>query len=114
MTILIARPAPTTAQKRSLRVPRWLPRALGRYCMYLTRHQGTYIRLAYADRLEEPWTARRIGTIRPAMSISRRLTYMSSNVRGSLSCPCFFEKDGQAHLSVRCGASRLSAFISYV
>ena len=39
-----------------VRVPRWLPRALGRYCMYLARHQGTYIRLAYADRLEEPWT----------------------------------------------------------
>ena len=25
--------------------------------MYLARHQGTYIRLAYADRWEESWTA---------------------------------------------------------
>ena len=46
-----------------IRVPRWLPRALGRYYMYFAHHQGTYIRLAYADRLEGPWTVHAPGAL---------------------------------------------------
>ena len=37
-------------------VPSWLPDALGRYYLYFAHDNGSYIRLAYADRLEGPWT----------------------------------------------------------
>lgn len=39
-----------------IRTPDWLPRRLGRYYLYFADHKGDYIRLAYADRLEGPWT----------------------------------------------------------
>jgi hypothetical protein len=38
-----------------VRAPPWVPRPLGRYYLYFGHHRGTYIRLAYADRLEGPW-----------------------------------------------------------
>jgi hypothetical protein len=39
-----------------IRVPDWLPDPLGRYYCYFAHHEGTYIRLAYADRIVGPWT----------------------------------------------------------
>ncbi|MBC7237378.1 MAG: hypothetical protein H5T69_16175, partial [Chloroflexi bacterium] len=39
-----------------IRVPDWLPDPLGRYYLYFGDHRGTYIRLAYADSLEGPWS----------------------------------------------------------
>lgn len=39
-----------------LRVPRWIERPLGRYYLYFGHHHGTHIRLAWADRLEGPWS----------------------------------------------------------
>ena len=47
--------------------PEWLPGRLGKYYLYFAHHEGTYIRLAYAD--EEPtgpWTVHRAGTLRLA------------------------------------------------
>ena len=47
--------------------PEWLPGHLGKYYLYFAHHEGTYIRLAYAD--EEPtgpWTVHRAGTLRLA------------------------------------------------
>lgn len=38
-----------------IRVPEWVERPLGRYYLYFAHHQGTYIRLAYADQWEGPW-----------------------------------------------------------
>jgi hypothetical protein len=38
-----------------IRAPDWLPDRRGRYCLYFAHHQGRYIRLACADRLEDPW-----------------------------------------------------------
>lgn len=38
-----------------VRVPEWLPGALGRYYLYFADHRGDYIRLAYADDLAGPW-----------------------------------------------------------
>jgi hypothetical protein len=35
--------------------PDWLDHPLGRYYPYFAGHRGTYIRLAYADRIEGPW-----------------------------------------------------------
>jgi hypothetical protein len=39
-----------------IRAPDWLPNALGRYYLYFAHHRGTFIRLAYADRVEGPWS----------------------------------------------------------
>ncbi len=38
-----------------IRVPDWIPNPLGKYYLYFAHHQGTYIRLAFADHLEGPW-----------------------------------------------------------
>jgi hypothetical protein len=38
-----------------IRVPSWVDAPLGRYYLYFAHHKGTYIRLAYADRLDGPW-----------------------------------------------------------
>lgn len=46
-----------------LKVPDWLPRPLGRYYLYFAHHQGTYIRLAYADELGGPWRMHEPGTL---------------------------------------------------
>jgi BD-FAE protein len=47
-----------------IRVPAWVARPLGRYYLYFAHHQGRYIRLAYADRLEGPWTVHAPGVLR--------------------------------------------------
>lgn len=51
-----------------IRVPDWLPNPLGRYYLYFAHHQGLYIRLAYADRLEGPWRIHEPGTLQLAES----------------------------------------------
>ena len=46
-----------------LRVPDWVAGRLGRYYLYFADHKGSYIRLAYADRLEGPWRMHRPGAL---------------------------------------------------
>ncbi len=46
-----------------IRVPDWLPAALGRYYLYFGHHQGEFIRLAYADDLAGPWKVYAPGTL---------------------------------------------------
>ncbi|NBC10986.1 MAG: hypothetical protein GVY24_04520 [Planctomycetes bacterium] len=46
-----------------IRAPDWLPDALGRYYLYFAHHQGTHVRLAYADDLAGPWTIHGPGTL---------------------------------------------------
>lgn len=38
-----------------MRVPDWTPNPLGRYYLYFAHHNGTYIRLVYADAPEGPY-----------------------------------------------------------
>ena len=47
-----------------IKIPPWLKNPLGRYYMYFAHHRGEYIRLAYADRPEGPWTIYQPGTLR--------------------------------------------------
>lgn len=47
-----------------IRVPDWLPHPLGKYYLYFAHHKGSHIRLAYADRLEGPWTIYAPGTLK--------------------------------------------------
>jgi hypothetical protein len=51
-----------------IRVPAWVEKPLGAYYLYFADHNGKYIRLAYADRLEGPWRIHRPGTLRLADS----------------------------------------------
>ncbi len=39
-----------------VRVPDWVENPLGRYYLYFAHHQGTYIRMAYANKVAGPWT----------------------------------------------------------
>ena len=39
-----------------IRVPEWIERPLGTYYMYFANHMGDFVRLAYADAIEGPWT----------------------------------------------------------
>ena len=47
-----------------IRVPAWVKRPLGKYYLYFAHHNGKYIRFAYADRPEGPWTMRAGGVLR--------------------------------------------------
>ena len=39
-----------------LAVPGWVPNPLGRFYLYFAHHHGDHVRLAFADRVEGPWT----------------------------------------------------------
>ena len=39
-----------------IRVPTWVERPLGNYYLYFAHHQGSYIRMAYADAIDGPWS----------------------------------------------------------
>jgi hypothetical protein len=55
-----------------IRVPDWVPEPLGRYYLYFAHHQGTFIRLAYADTLAGPWTVYSPGVLNLADSFFPR------------------------------------------
>ena len=46
-----------------VRVPDWVDDPLGRYYLYFAHHHGRDIRLAFADRLEGPWTVHPRGVL---------------------------------------------------
>ncbi|MBI1386191.1 MAG: hypothetical protein GC150_14895 [Rhizobiales bacterium] len=46
-----------------IRVPDWVRDPLGRYYLYFAHHKGSYIRLAFADALEGPWSIHRPGVL---------------------------------------------------
>jgi hypothetical protein len=55
-----------------LRVPAWVRHPLGRYYLYFAHHQGTFIRLAYADRIEGPWKVYPGGVLSLAATAAHR------------------------------------------
>jgi hypothetical protein len=46
-----------------IRAPKWIEKPLGAYYLYFADHNGQYIRLAYADKLEGPWRIYKPGTL---------------------------------------------------
>lgn len=46
-----------------IKVPSWIEQPLGKYYMYFASHNGRYIRLAFANALEGPWTIHEPGTL---------------------------------------------------
>lgn len=49
-----------------IRVPGWVKNPLGTYYLYFAHHGGTYIRMAYADKLEGPWKIHEGGVLKLA------------------------------------------------
>jgi len=47
----------------AIRMPDWIEARLGAYYLYFADHKGSYIRLAYADRLTGPWTIHPPGSL---------------------------------------------------
>ncbi len=56
--------------------PAWVSRPLGRYYLYFGHHQGEYIRMAYANALEGPWTTYERGVL--ALEDSFALEHIAS------------------------------------
>ena len=54
-----------------MQVPEWIENPLGRYYLYFAHHQGTFIRLAYADDLLGPYTVYSPGVLDPAHRLAR-------------------------------------------
>ncbi len=46
-----------------IRMPDWVSDRLGRYYLYFADHKGSYIRLAYADKLTGPWKIHQPGAL---------------------------------------------------
>ena len=46
-----------------IEVPEWLANPLGRFYLYFAHHNGAYIRLAYSDALQGPWTVYEPGVL---------------------------------------------------
>lgn len=51
-----------------IRVPDWVDSPLGKYYLYFADHKGSYIRLAYADDLNGPWSVYAPGSLQLADS----------------------------------------------
>ncbi len=51
-----------------VRVPDWVANPLGRYYLYFADHNGSYIRMAYADEISGPWHMYTPGTLQIADS----------------------------------------------
>jgi len=51
-----------------IRVPSWIAKPLGKYYLYFADHNGKYIRMAYADRIEGPWKVYKPGTLQLSQS----------------------------------------------
>ena len=58
-----ARMGANVAGPSLIRVPEWVEAPLGRYYLYFADHEGTYIRLAYADELTGPWRTHEPGAL---------------------------------------------------
>jgi hypothetical protein len=54
-----------------IRVPDWVEKRLGAYYLYFAHHRGRDIRLAYAERLEGPWTVHPHGVLHVADTAAR-------------------------------------------
>ncbi len=54
-----------------IRVPDWIENPLGRYYLYFAHHNGSYIRMAYADNLAGPYTIYKPGVLHLENTIFR-------------------------------------------
>ena len=46
-----------------IKVPDWIENPLGKYYLYFAHHQGSYIKMAYSDKIDGPYTEYKNGVI---------------------------------------------------
>ena len=61
-----------------VRVPEWVENPLGKYYLYFAHHRGAYIRLAYADAIEGPYTIHRPGVLHRDNTVFREGDHIAS------------------------------------
>ena len=61
-----------------VRVPEWVENPLGKYYLYFAHHRGAYIRLAYADAIEGPYTVHRPGALHRDNTVFRGCDHIAS------------------------------------
>tara|TARA_R110000824_G_scaffold144739_3_gene312786 strand:+ start:799 stop:2319 length:1521 start_codon:yes stop_codon:yes gene_type:complete len=59
-----------------IKVPDWVENPLGKYYLYFAHHQGKYIRMAYSDNVEGPYTIYEKGTLQ--LSVTTCKTHIAS------------------------------------
>ncbi len=81
-----------------IEAPDWMAKPLGRFYAYFADHKGTYIRLAYADEIEGPWTVYDPGVLH--LSGSHFLTEPPTAMPGEIEAlrAAFAEVLGPEHL----------------
>lgn len=89
-----------------IRAPDWLPNKLGTYYLYFADHRGSFIRLAYANKLEGPWTVYKPGTLK--LDQTRCVRHLASpdvhvddakhQIRMYFHCPTVKDQPGQSSL----------------
>ena len=47
-----------------IKVPDWVKNPLGKYYLYFSHHDGKYIRMAYSNNVEGPYTVHLEGTLK--------------------------------------------------
>ena len=52
-----------------VRVSKWVTKPLGKFYLYFAHHEGTHIRMAYADNLTGPWTIYAPGVLDVSQSL---------------------------------------------
>ena len=52
-----------------IRAPDWFENPLGQFYLYFAHHQGTFVRLAYADDLHGPWRIYRPGVLELSQTV---------------------------------------------
>ncbi|TSC69287.1 MAG: exported protein of unknown function [Parcubacteria group bacterium Gr01-1014_56] len=77
---------PNITMPSVIKVPTWLPSPLGQYYMYFASHNGTYIRLAYANSPAGPWTNYAPGTLKDTQV---------APFSDTISSPDVFVRDGE-------------------
>ena len=89
-----------------IRVPAWVENPLGRYYLYFAHHEGTYIRLAYADDLEGPWTVYDPGTLRLTDTNCNDISQMSWAANKHIASPDVHIHAGTRQIRRACSESQ--------
>ena len=61
-----------------VRVPDWVENPLGQYYLYFAHHRGAYVRMAFADAIEGPYTVYRPGVLHRDDTVFREGDHIAS------------------------------------
>ena len=82
-----------------IRVPDWVDQPLGRYYLYFADHKGSYIRLAYADRVTGPYTVHAPGSLQLTDSRFPTTTPRGIEIAGEIQIAAVAAEGYEAHFT---------------